>query len=597
MTGDGHSPIPVDVKVAPTTDRHARLAHYLRTLLPDEQRLVVASNRGPLTFKHDRSGAWRARRGSGGLVTALAEVGRLAPVTWVSAAMEPADRDAAGLLAAHDGAERSQLLAQIEEQLPGQDLRLSMRDLPADAWRKHYGVVANPSCGSCSTSCTRCPTSRSSTRRWWARGRPATERSIGRSPTRSSTRRHSDKRPVVMLQDYHLYLAASYIRERRPESLLLHFNHIPWPSVDSWLVLPQPLRRAICEGLLANDICGLQTDRYARNFLETVEAFVRDARVDLAGRHVRWRGRTIWVRAYPISIDPDSLTDFARGPEVARRRKELSDRLERAGKPKLIVRVDRLEPSKNVLRGFLAFEALLKRRPDLRKKVRFLAIQSISRENVPEYARYAAAVREVVARVNGMTDPDQAPIWLLDGSEYALAIAALSLADVVLVNPVVDGMNLVAKEAAIVGHGAIVLSETAGAAEQLAADALMVAAADVAGTSEMLEAGLEMSAEELARRLRRPARIGPPGRSRLVAHPSAARPVGRRHGRPPAVTRAARQRPYRRARPARLSPSSVDDCGAKLNIDGTLRGDVRVNGYRRRRVSHFKVRLAQFDRA
>jgi len=128
-----------------------------------------------------------------------------------------------------------------------------------------------------------------------------------------------------MLQDYHLYLTGRSIRERRPESLLLHFNHIPWPSVDSWLVLPQALRRTICEGLLANDICGLQTDRYARNFLETVRPFVRDARVDLAGRHVRWRGRTIWVRAYPISIDPDSLTDFARGPEVAHRRRDLSD--------------------------------------------------------------------------------------------------------------------------------------------------------------------------------------------------------------------------------------------------------------------------------
>ena len=188
---------------------------------------------------------------------------------------------------------------------------------------------------------------------------------------------------------------------------------------------------------------------------------------------------------------------------MAKRRKELSERLERAGSPQLIVRVDRLEPSKNVLRGFLAFEALLKKRPELRKKVRFLAIQSISRENVPAYASYAAEVREVVARVNGMADPDSAPIWLLDGSEYALAIAALSLADVVLVNPVVDGMNLVAKEAAIVSRAALVLSETAGAAEQLAAYALTVAAADVAGTAEMLERGLEMSAEDRAARMRR----------------------------------------------------------------------------------------------
>ena len=263
------------------------------------------------------------------------------------------------------------------------------------------------------------------------------------------------------------------------------------------------------------------------------------------------------MRAYPISIDPDALTAFARGPEVARRRKELSDRLERAGRPKLIVRVDRLEPSKNVLRGFLAFEALLhKRRPELRKRVRFLAIQSISRENVPEYARYAAAVREVVARVNGMADPDQAPIWLLDGSDYALAIAALSLADVVLVNPVVDGMNLVAKEAAIVGRGAIVLSETAGAAEQLAGDALMVAAADVAGTSEMLERAWTMPPDERAG-APPAARVGPQGGPRLVADASAARPC-RGFARPAAaVTRAARHDPPVRARPARLRSTSA----------------------------------------
>jgi trehalose 6-phosphate synthase len=486
-----------------TQAQSARLERFLQTLLVEDQRLVVASNRGPLTFSHDRKGQWQARRGSGGLVTALAEVGRLAPVTWISAAMDQADRDAARVIAGGVGREADDLGNRITEQLPGQDLKLVMRDLPADAFKQHYGTIANPFLWFMQHQLYQLPYEPNVDEpliNAWQNGYREVNRAFAESIV-DETR--NDRRPVVMLQDYHLYLAARYIRETRPEALLLHFNHIPWPSVDSWLVLPQPLRRAICEGLLANDICGLQTDRYARNFLDTVEAFVRDARVDPAGRHVRWRGRTIWVRAYPISIEPDSLTDFARGPEVAKRRRELADRLERAGKPRLIVRVDRLEPSKNVLRGFLAFEALLKRRPDLRKKVRFLAIQSISRENVPEYARYASAVREVVARVNGLSDPDAAPIWLLDGSEYALAIAALSLADVVLVNPVVDGMNLVAKEAAIVGHGAIVLSETAGAAEQLAAHALMVAAADVYGTSEMLEAGLDMSAEERARRLRR----------------------------------------------------------------------------------------------
>ncbi|HET7677859.1 MAG TPA: trehalose-6-phosphate synthase, partial [Candidatus Limnocylindrales bacterium] len=293
------------------------------------------------------------------------------------------------------------------------------------------------------------------------------------------------------------------VRRERPDALLLHFTHIPWPGVSAWQVLPQGLRRAICEGLLANDVVGFQTDRSAAGFLGCVDAFVRDARVDPAGRNVRWRGRTIWVRSYPISVDPGALGRFARSQAVAARRAALRERLARAGEPRLVVRVDRLEPSKNVLRGFLAFEALLVRRPELRRSVRFLAVQTTTRESVPEYADYAAAVREVVARVNGMADPDEAPIWMLDGSDYEQAVAALQLADVVLVNPIADGMTLVAKEAVLVGQPVLVLSETAGAAEQLAADSLAVAAADVAGTSRALEEALAMPRTERLARLRR----------------------------------------------------------------------------------------------
>ena len=349
--------------------------------------------------------------------------------------MDADDREAAKLLSGAASDKRAKLVSRIEEQMPGQDLRLDLCDIPAEAWHAHYSKVANPFLWFMQHQLYTLayePIIDEDLIDAWQHGYRVVNEAFARAAIEQTS---GYRRPVVLLQDYHLYLAAATIRAQRPDSLLLHFNHIPWPSVDSWLVLPQALRRVICEGLLANDIVGLQTDRYATNFLASVEAFVRDARVDPSGRHVRWRGRTIWVRAYPISIDPDALTAFARGPEVARHRRELTERLDRVGKPRLIVRVDRLEPSKNVLRGFLAFEALLKRRPELRKSVRFLAIQSISRESVPEYARYAAEVREVVARVNGMADPDQAPIWLLDGSEYALAIAALSLADVVLVNP------------------------------------------------------------------------------------------------------------------------------------------------------------------
>ena len=171
----------------------------------------------------------------------------------------------------------------------------------------------------------------------------------------------------------------------------------------------------------------------------------------------------------------------------------------------MIVRADRIEPSKNVLRGFVAFEALLVKRPELRQRVRFVAVQAPTRTSIPEYAHYAAAVREVVARINGLAEPDDQPIWIYDGSDYAMAIAALRLADVVMVNPVVDGMNLVAKEAVLVGERdpVLLLSETAGAAEQLAADSLIVAPADVAGTADQLERALLMPADERRARTRR----------------------------------------------------------------------------------------------
>ena len=485
------------------TDQRGGLRSYLDELLPDGERLTVVSNRGPLSFSHTANGEWSAQRGSGGLVTALAELGRLAPVTWISGALGRGDREAGEVLAGVEGGPRRQVRAAVEAALPGQDVELVLHDLPHDAWQAHYAKVANPFLWFVQHQLYQLPYDPiidDDLIAAWQRGYRVVNETLAREAV-AATR--TARRPVVLLQDYHLYLAASTIRAQRPQSLLLHFNHIPWPAVDSWLVLPQGLRRAVCEGLLANDIVGLQTDRYATNFLQATDAFVRDARVDPAGRHVRWRDRTIWVRAYPISIDAGALGRFADGEAVARHRRRLEERLRRAGSPRLIVRVDRLEPSKNALRGFLAFEALLRRRPDLRGSVRFLAIQSSSRERLDEYARYAREVRETVARINGAADPDDAPIWLLDGTDYAQAIAAMQLADVMLVNPIVDGMNLVAKEAAIVGEPALVLSETAGAAEQLAADSLMVTAADVAGTSDALEAGLEMEPAERRRRIRR----------------------------------------------------------------------------------------------
>jgi trehalose 6-phosphate synthase len=478
----------------------------LRELLGEGGRLVVVSNRGPVAFSRDDDAplGLTAERGSGGLVTALAELGRHAPLTWVAAAMSDGDRTAApGLAPNASGPLARRVHDLVAEALPDQDVRLRFVSIDPDVFDRYYGTIANPFLWFVQHQMYAAaygPNVDAGLVDAWRRGyRPANEQMA------EAAADVAGPAPVVLLQDYHLYLAASRLRELRPDATILHFTHIPWPPPDRWQMLPQGIRRAICEGLLGCDIVGFQTDRYASNFLDTVASFVRDARVDGNARNVNWRGRRIRVRSYPISVDPAGLASIARSAAVERQLAPLCDRLARAGSPRLIVRADRLEPSKNVLRGFLAFEALLERRPDLRRAVRFVAVQAATREGIEEYAEYAAAVREVVARINGMGDPDEQPVWMYDGSDYGMAIAALRIADVVLVNPVVDGMNLVAKEAVLVGERdpVLVLSETAGAAEQLASDSLTVAPADIVGTVDALERGLELPRDERRARLRR----------------------------------------------------------------------------------------------
>jgi trehalose 6-phosphate synthase len=489
----------------------------LDELLGPGGRLFVVSNRGPITFDvdPDAPGGLTAARGSGGLVTALAELGRYAPVTWIAATAGEGDRLAAKELPRADrttgripiaSRERAVRVRELLGELAAdQDLRLEYVALPEDVYSAYYETVANPFLWFLQHQMYGLPygpnVDAALLEAWRDGYRPA-----NRLLAEATIEAMKDvERPVVLLQDYHLYLTAETIRTARPDATILHFNHIPWPPASIWQVLPQAMRRAICEGLLACDIVGLQTDRYATHFLETVGSFVRDARVDPRSRTVRWRGRRIRVGSYPISLDPDGLIRFARSDAVVERLGRLTERLARAGDPRVIVRADRIEPSKNALRGFLAFEELLTRRPELRSTLRFVAVQAPTRTTIAEYAEYAAAVREVVARVNGLDEPDDQPIWILDGSDYAMAIAGLRRADVVLVNPIVDGMNLVAKEAVLVGDRApvLILSETAGAAEQLADDVLSVAPADVAGTADQLERALAMPEVERRARLRR----------------------------------------------------------------------------------------------
>jgi len=456
-----------------------------------DRRLIIATNRGPVTFTSAADGSLRPRRGSGGLVTALGQVGRHVPVTWVAAAMSDGDRRAASdpnLLRKAAGDDDS--------------IRLRFATVERTVYEQAYNVIANPLLWFLQHQMWNLPERPvidASTMRAWERGYLAMNEAFG-AAVLAQTR--GDKRPRIMLHDYHLYTAAMSIRRARPKAILSHFTHIPWPPSSIWMAIAPAIREGIATGLLGNDVVGFQTERYAHNFMRMVETFVPDATVDYAARTVRRRRRTTHVRHYPISIDVEA-TQRISSSRAARRR---ADHLLSNTSEQVIVRVDRLEPSKNILRGFLAYEALLQRQPRLRGRVSFLAFLVPSRTGLREYGDYGRKVQNEVDRINARFGRSSwRPIQIFYENDYAQALAGLSIADVILVNPLVDGMNLVAKEAVVVSErdAVLVLSEAAGAFDQMADGALAVAPADVVGTAEALGAALAMPVEERHRRLRK----------------------------------------------------------------------------------------------
>ena len=456
-----------------------------------DRRLIIAANRGPVSFATASDGSLRPRRGSGGLVTALGQVGRHVPITWVAAAMSESDRRAAA---------DPKLLREVA----GEDdsVRLRFASVERAVYEAAHNVIANPFLWFLQHQMWNLPERPNidaGVMRAWERGYVPLNEAFARSVLAQA---RGDRAPRIMLHDYHLYCAAEPIRRARPKAIISHFTHIPWPPSSIWQTIAPAIRTGIATGLLANDVVGFQTERYAHNFMRMVESFVPDATVDYEARTVRRRRRTIHVRHYPISIDVEATRRIA----DSRRARRRADQLAGGARERILVRVDRLEPSKNIVRGFLAYEALLQRQPRLRGRISFLAFLVPSRTGLREYGTYGRQVQSAVDRINARFGrAGWRPVQLFYENDYIQALAGLSIADVVLVNPLVDGMNLVAKEAVIVAQrdAALVLSETAGAFDQMADGALPVAPADVVGTADALATALAMPIEERRRRLGR----------------------------------------------------------------------------------------------
>jgi trehalose 6-phosphate synthase len=456
----------------------------------ERRKLIVVSNRGPISYALNADGERVSTRGGGGLVTALRSLVFHHDVTWIASAITDEDRavaDEAG----------GEAVEEVARDGSPYRLRFVVHDGATYDW--FYNVVSNPTLWFLQHYL------------WPLAYAPDIDRGLyhawdeGYVPVNNSfadavlAELEHEPEAAVFFHDYHLYLAPRRVRSRRPEATLAHFVHVPWPEPDLWRVLPQEIRHAVHDGLLANDVLGFQTDRWRRNFLRACRDLV-DAECDFDASVANHGGVPTFVAARPISVDPSVFEAIAESDDVLRLEADLKER-----RPEyLVLRVDRTDPSKNVVRGFRAFEFFLDQHPELHGRVGMLALLDPSRQDIPEYAEYLGAIQRAARGVNDRFQEDGwTPIDLRIEDNFIGAVAAYKQFDVLLVNAIYDGLNLVAKEAPLVNErdGVLILSENAGAHEELGDWALTINPFDVEAQAEAIHEALVMPQQERRERI------------------------------------------------------------------------------------------------
>jgi trehalose 6-phosphate synthase len=310
----------------------------------------------------------------------------------------------------------------------------------------------------------------------------------------------------VLVQDYHLTLAPGQLRALRPDLRIGHFSHTPWAPPEYFALLPDAVGTAVLEGVLGADRAGFLSPRWADAFVRCCQGWL-GATVTTGADGVptvHHRGRATAVDVHPLGVDGPGLRERAAEADVGSRYRELAEQT--AGR-RVIVRIDRTELSKNIVRGLEAYRELLRTRPQWREQVVHLAFAYPSRHDLPVYREYTAAVQRVAQEVNDeFGNSGWQPVLLDVDDDYPRSLAAFRLAEVLLVNPLRDGMNLVAKEAPVLAERgcALVLSREAGAADELGGEALLVNPYDVTGTADALHEALSMDADD---RMKRSARL------------------------------------------------------------------------------------------
>src|SRR6266540_1946565 len=454
------------------------------------RKLIVVSNRGPVTYGRGEGGRRTSKRGGGGLVTALRGLVSHHDVTWIASAMTDEDR----AVQAEAGG------ASIEEHArDGSPFRLRLVEHDEAAYEWFYNVVSNPMLWFVQHylwELAYTPPVDLAFQHAWDEGYARVNERFADAVLEEL---ELEPGAAVFFHDYQLYLAPRFVREQAPNALLAHFVHIPWPQTYYWHVLPPAIRRTVHDGLLANDVIGFHTHRWRLNFLR--------AATDLAGASCDFSESTAdfgehrsLVTVHPISVDPGEFAELAQSEEVLAAERELVERRPE----KLLLRVDRTDPSKNIVRGFRAFELYLEAHPEMHTRVGMLALLDPSRQDIPEYAEYLGAIQREARRVNDRFQRNGwMPIELVIRDNFVGSVAAYKQFDVLFVNAIFDGMNLIAKEAPLVNErdGVLILSENTGAHAELGDWALSVNPFDVAAQAEAIHQALTMPAGERRDRL------------------------------------------------------------------------------------------------
>jgi trehalose 6-phosphate synthase len=447
--------------------------------------IIIASNRGPVKHFKNQQGEIVQQKGSGGLITGLSGIVQYVDATWISCAQSPED------ISFSEGD-----ISLVNNQ---STMRVKFINPTPSAYDEYYNIISNPLLWFLQHAMWNIPSEPVIDRvTWdaWENGYLVVNQLFADEITKLVKK--TSKKTLVMIQDYQLYMTARYISDQFPRKempSILHFIHVPWPGPDYWSILPPTMRQGILDSLCAVDLLGFQTKEDSLNFIRTIESHLPRAYVKYKRSRIWYRNHASHVRDFPISIDVNSLVALVDDDEV-HEHKQIIEEITTG--MRLILRVDRIDPSKNIIRGFKAFKELLILHPEYKEKIVFLALLVPSRRGVDEYKDYLDKIMATIGQINAEFGSSHwEPIRILVGEDYKRAIAALQLYDVLLVNAVADGMNLVAKEGPIVNqrNGVLVLSERAGASQQLAQGGIIISPCDIYATAEAIHQGLTMELE------------------------------------------------------------------------------------------------------